>query len=80
MLLTVSGLQKDTWHLLCFGLLGMIQNVRAAGASRVPECFNMPLKFCAEFAKLKVMETLQLKIARLGNRSPCGVVWEFDYC
>jgi hypothetical protein len=59
LLCTVPGVKNDTWYLMGIGLLGMIQNVSAAGASRAPEDFNMPLEFCAEFAEKNVMKTLQ---------------------
>jgi len=60
LLLTVSGLKRDTWYLMSIGLLGMIQNVAAAGASRAPEDFNMPLEFHTEFSGENVMGTLKI--------------------
>jgi hypothetical protein len=59
LLCTVPAVKNDTWYLMGIGLLGMIQNVSAAGASRAPEDFNMPLEFRAEFAERNVMTTLQ---------------------
>ena len=59
LLCTVPAVKNDTWYLMGIGLLGMIQNVAAAGASRAPEDFNMPLEYCAEFGERSVMATLQ---------------------
>ncbi|RDB28073.1 hypothetical protein Hypma_001366 [Hypsizygus marmoreus] len=59
LLVTVSGLRKDTWYFMGIGLLGMMQNVTAAGASRSPEDFGMPIQFYEEFSSPKVMKTLQ---------------------
>jgi hypothetical protein len=59
LLCTVPGVKNDTWYLMGIGLLGMIQNVSAAGAKRAPDDFNIPLEFRDEFAEGSVMKTLQ---------------------
>jgi hypothetical protein len=59
LLCTVPAVKDDTWYLMGIGLFGMIQNVAAAGATRAPEDFNIPLEFCGEFSEHSVMATLQ---------------------
>ncbi|KAL6918246.1 hypothetical protein FSST1_009741 [Fusarium sambucinum] len=40
LLISISGLQKNTWFLIAAGGLGMLQNVMAAGISRHPASSN----------------------------------------
>jgi hypothetical protein len=44
LLITVSGIKTNTWFLIGVGGLGMLQNVYAAGTSRSPAAFNIPLE------------------------------------
>ncbi|KAI8930953.1 hypothetical protein NX059_011968 [Plenodomus lindquistii] len=41
--ITVSGLQENTWFIIAIGGLGMAQNICAAGSSRSPEASNFAL-------------------------------------
>lgn len=50
-LLCVAGLQNNTWYLLGIGLLGMVQNVLAAGAPRDPQAVGLPMKKIEEIWK-----------------------------
>ncbi|KIY53633.1 hypothetical protein FISHEDRAFT_15425, partial [Fistulina hepatica ATCC 64428] len=59
LLITVAGLPVDTWYFMAIGLIGMVQNVVAAGARRSPEQFHIPLQFIEELSNPKVMKTLQ---------------------
>ena len=44
LLITVSGLEQNTWFLIVIGGLGMLQNIYAAGARRKEGAFNVHLK------------------------------------
>ncbi|KIY53631.1 hypothetical protein FISHEDRAFT_63306 [Fistulina hepatica ATCC 64428] len=59
LLINVAGLQVDAWYLMAIGMLGMIQNVVAAGARRSPEQFRIPLELQEEISCSGVMKTLQ---------------------
>ena len=58
LLITASALKRDTWYLLAIGGIGMLHNILAAGASRTPEQFGIPLDFQRVICRPKVMETL----------------------
>ncbi|KAI1080627.1 hypothetical protein F5B20DRAFT_579874 [Whalleya microplaca] len=45
LLITVAGLEGNSWYLLGVGLLGSIQNLYAAGAPRKPSAFSIHLKY-----------------------------------
>ncbi|KAH6627466.1 hypothetical protein F5144DRAFT_273344 [Chaetomium tenue] len=44
LLVIVAGLEENSWYLLCVGLIGGIQNLHAAGASRKPSALGIHLK------------------------------------
>lgn len=44
LLISVSGIQYHTWYLVCVGGIGMLQNLFAAGAPRVPVVSNFDLR------------------------------------
>ncbi|KAH7014237.1 uncharacterized protein B0I36DRAFT_255149 [Microdochium trichocladiopsis] len=44
LLLSVAGLQDNTWFLVAIGALGMVQNVLAAGAPRHPSASGLHLR------------------------------------
>lgn len=70
LLICATGISKNTWFLLAVGGLGMAQNIYAAGKSRMPEAFGLPLEFVEVFGEPKVMETLfavENKYPRLGK-------------
>ncbi|OQE47580.1 hypothetical protein PENCOP_c001G03044 [Penicillium coprophilum] len=67
LLITAAGIQQDTWFLLAVGALGILQNVYAAGASRLPMAFGVPLEFVEVIGDLKVMDTL----FRVEDLYPC---------
>jgi hypothetical protein len=58
LLVTAAGLRSDTWYLLAVGGIGILQNVFAAGWSRRPETFGVPLDFVSVHGKTRVMNTL----------------------
>ncbi|KAJ5514323.1 hypothetical protein N7463_003875 [Penicillium fimorum] len=67
LLITAAGFQQDTWPLLAVGALGILQNAYAAGASRSPMAFGVPLEFVEAIGELKVMDA----IFRVENLYPC---------
>ncbi|KAJ5834821.1 hypothetical protein N7447_000847 [Penicillium robsamsonii] len=67
LLITAAGFQQDTGYLLAVGALGILQNVYAAGASRSPMAFGVPLEFVEVIGELKVMDAL----FRVENLYPC---------
>ncbi|KAM7184424.1 hypothetical protein V8F33_012985 [Rhypophila sp. PSN 637] len=46
LLISVSGLQENTWFLVAVGALGMVQNVHASSAARSPESLGLALRPC----------------------------------
>ncbi|GAB1319241.1 RDD domain-containing protein [Madurella fahalii] len=44
LLVVVAGLNENSWYLLAVGLLGGVQNLHAAGASRKPSALGIHLK------------------------------------
>ena len=59
LLITVAGFKIDSWYLLGIGLVGMAQNVVAAGATRSMSAHGIPLEFIEKIQYEKVMKTLQ---------------------
>ncbi|KUI67864.1 hypothetical protein VM1G_02861 [Cytospora mali] len=58
LLITASGIEKNTWFLLAVGAVGILQNIYVAGACRSPSAFGVPLEFVEVIADHKVMEAL----------------------
>ena len=67
LLITVSGLNRDSWFLLAVGGLGMAQNVLVAAAPRRPEAFGLHLQFERVIGNRSVMNALKA----LEDRYPC---------
>lgn len=44
LLISVSGINSDTWYLVCIGAIGMLQNLFAAGSPRAPGASNFNLR------------------------------------
>jgi hypothetical protein len=59
LLITVAGYKIDSWYLLGIGLVGMAQNVVAAGAPRSMSAHGIPLEYIETIQYEKVMKTLQ---------------------
>jgi len=45
LLITTSGMQSNTWYLVCIGGIGMLQNIYIAGARRDPSAYGIHLVF-----------------------------------
>lgn len=58
LLITASGIQRNTWFLLAVGGFGILQNLFVAGGVRDPAAFGMPLIYEDVIAETKAMETL----------------------
>lgn len=58
LLITAAGIKQNTWFLLAVGGIGILQNISAAGWSRSPEAFGMPLTLYDVIGESKVMDTL----------------------
>ncbi|KAJ5522165.1 hypothetical protein N7527_006280 [Penicillium freii] len=58
LLITAAGIQQNTWFLLAVGGIGALQNVYAAGASRLPRAFGVPLEFVEVIGDSNVMNAL----------------------
>ncbi|KAJ5163385.1 uncharacterized protein N7500_005215 [Penicillium coprophilum] len=67
LLITAAGIQQDTWFLLAVGALGILQNVYAAGVSRLPMAFGVHLEFVEVIGESKVMDAL----FRVEHLYPC---------
>ena len=67
LLITAAGVKQHTWFLLAVGALGILQNVFAAGTSRSPKAFGIPLEFVEVIGEPKVMDTL----FEVETRYPC---------
>ncbi|KAF3931957.1 hypothetical protein ABW20_dc0101834 [Dactylellina cionopaga] len=67
LLICASAIKSHTWFLLAVGGAGMLQNTYAAGCTRPPKAFGVPLTFEAVFGELKVMRTLYA----VENAYPC---------
>ena len=61
LLITVGGIDENTWYLLAVGAVGMVQNSVVAGASRKPGSFglHLDLKSVEVIGDAKVMEALK---------------------
>lgn len=59
LLISVSGVRRQTWFFLAVGALGMIHTVIIAAAPRCPEWFGIHLDYRGVVVKRKVMEALQ---------------------
>lgn len=59
LLLSVSGIQSQSWILVAIGSIGMIHTVIIAGAPRRPDWFGIHLDYCDVIAERKVMTALQ---------------------
>ncbi|KAI9691191.1 MAG: hypothetical protein M1822_008811 [Bathelium mastoideum] len=58
LLITVGGLEADTWYLLAVGAIGMFQNAIIAAIDRSPETRDVPLRFLECILTKKVMDGL----------------------
>lgn len=58
LLVTAAGIHVNTWFLLAVGGIGILQNMFAAGASRAPKAFGVPLEFVEVIGEWKVMDAL----------------------
>ncbi|KAJ5982710.1 hypothetical protein N7451_012810 [Penicillium sp. IBT 35674x] len=58
LLITAAGIQVNTWFLLAVGGIGILQNMFAAGVSRAPKAFGIPLEFVEVIGEWKVMDAL----------------------
>ena len=58
LLVTASGIKENTWFLLLVGGVGMLQNIYAAGVSRRPEDYGVPLEFVEVIGNPKAMQAL----------------------
>ena len=59
LLISIAGLQHNTWFLLGVGCLGMVQNVCVASFSRQPDAMGIPLEFVTKISGPKVMPVLK---------------------
>ena len=59
LLITATCPKDHSWYLIGIGLLGMMQNLYAAGAKRKPSTHCIPLEHEQTFAAMKVMQTLE---------------------
>ncbi|GAP92716.2 hypothetical protein SAMD00023353_8900080 [Rosellinia necatrix] len=70
LLITAAGIQDNTWFLLAIGGIGILDNIYAAGVSRSPNDFGVPLEFVTVIGKHTVMQTLfevESRYPRLGR-------------
>ncbi|KAL8832632.1 MAG: hypothetical protein Q9191_000148 [Dirinaria sp. TL-2023a] len=59
LLITVSGLEQNSWYLIAVGAIGMLQNVYVAGVPRKPEARGLYLRRHSErITGTKVMDVL----------------------
>jgi hypothetical protein len=59
LLITAISAKTHTWYLVGIGLLGMAQNIFAAGSRRFPEAHGIRLRSVGIFEDFKVMDTLK---------------------
>lgn len=59
LLISVGGIQDQTWFLVAIGAIGTVFTVIVAGAPRQPESFGVYLDYLDVFVQPKVMKTLQ---------------------
>ncbi|XDG05627.1 hypothetical protein ABKA04_005242 [Annulohypoxylon sp. FPYF3050] len=67
LLIVASGIQQDIWFLFGIGGIGILDNIFAAGASRTPKDFGIPLAFKGVIGHRKVMQAL-LEVERVYPR------------
>jgi hypothetical protein len=60
LLITVTGLDTNTWYIIAVGGIGMIHNIIVAGGSRSPSAMGMHFRRCAVISTEKVMTTLMV--------------------
>ena len=60
LLITAAGIKQNTWFLVAVGGLGILQNIFAAGATRSPEAFGIPLTLDRVYAETQVLDTLHV--------------------
>lgn len=60
LLITVSGVQQQTWLLVAIGSLGMVHTVLVAGQPRRPSAFGIHLTYREYILGDKAMESLKL--------------------
>lgn len=58
LLISASGIKKNTWFLLGVGGIGIVQNILVAGWHRKPEAFGLPLHYQGVIGMPKVMDAL----------------------
>jgi hypothetical protein len=58
LLISASGIKKNTWFLLAVGGIGIVQNIFVAGWRRKPEAFGLPLHYENVIGMPKVMDAL----------------------
>ncbi|KAI1204976.1 uncharacterized protein F4807DRAFT_465082 [Annulohypoxylon truncatum] len=58
LLINAAGIQENTWYLLAIGGIGMLDNILAAGATRTPDDFGIPLEYVEVIGHHKVMQVL----------------------
>ncbi|KAK8024924.1 hypothetical protein PG990_002747 [Apiospora arundinis] len=59
LLVTVAGVEENTWYLLAIGLIGSIQNLYAVGSTRSPGALGIQLEEVEVFRGRKVIEVLK---------------------
>lgn len=59
LLISIAGLQHNTWFLFGVGCLGMVQNVVVAAVPRQPSAMGLPLEFVTKIHGPKVMRVLK---------------------
>jgi hypothetical protein len=70
LLITVAGLDEDTWYLFGIGILGIVHTAVVGTMVRDPKAYGIHLQFVETLAKSRVMHTLMLaesKYPRLGQ-------------
>ena len=63
-LITVGGIESDTWYLLAVGSIGMVQNVCVAAAPRSTAAHGIPLERC------RLLKTFGVKSNPNGDKPP----------
>ena len=58
LLITVAGLESNTWYIVAVGSIGMLQNTIVAGAPRSPSALGIHIKFEKKIHGRRVMDTL----------------------
>lgn len=71
LLITATCTKDYSWYLIGIGLLGMSQNLYAAGAKRKPSEHGIPLQLKEQFAEAKTMDTLKSVECRFKGVGRC---------